>query len=319
MIEVLKASAPAKIILFGEHAVVYGQPAIAIPVFDVRAHAEIQADPTLKTSQIQARDLNIEFSLAEKNPPEKIKHIIHAIQLVTDKLSLPNLSNAWRLDIWSQIPVARGMGSSAAISIVLIKILHQFYHSKLAQSTLLDLSFELEKYHHGRPSGIDNTVIALEKPILFQRGKEIQIINPQEFHFVIGDTGVGKKTSQVVAEVAERHQINEARYDKIFESIGVVAIHGLNTLAAGDANRLGQLMNQNQRLLTEIGVSSPELDKLIKIALESGALGAKLCGAGQGGCMVALAATRQQARAIAHALTEGGAVNSFITVLKAGA
>ena len=315
----IKVSAPAKIILFGEHAVVYGQPAIAIPVLDVRAFAEIKIENTLKPPCIRANDLNIEFSLAfKKPPPDEIKHIIKAMHLVADRLWLPWLPPGWKLELWSQIPIARGMGSSAAISVVLIKIFFKLGFEEVSQSVLVELSYELEKYHHGRPSGIDNTVISLEKPILFQKEQEIKIINPQKFYFVIGDTGIGKKTAQVVAEVLERYKENPQFYDEIFHSIGDITNKGLNVLKTGDQKQLGHLMNRNQSLLEKIGVSCPELDQLVQVAQDRGALGAKLCGAGQGGCMVALAKSEPKAKSIAAALKKAGAENSFVTILKSG-
>lgn len=311
-------STPAKIILFGEHAVVYGQPAIAVPVSDVRAFAEVQIDQTLKAPCIRISDYNIEFSLSDKDPPDKAIHIIKAIHLVAEKTELSYPPSGWRLIIWSQIPTARGLGSSAAISVLLIKILFKLSLTELSLSKLIELSYELEQYHHGRPSGIDNTVISLEKPVFFQKGREIQIIKPQIFYFVIGDTGIGKKTVHVVAEVAERYEKNKKLYDDIFQSIGKIADQGLKALETGDREKLGELMNINQSLLEDIGVSSPELDQLIKVARDEGALGAKLCGAGQGGCMVAVTMSWQKAKSIAESLREAGAKNCFVTVLKGG-
>ena len=313
--KLFKASAPAKFILFGEHAVVYGQPAIAVPISDVRAFANVHIDHALKVPCIKAEDFNIEFSLTNENPSDKIEHIIKAIHLVAENTTLPYLLLGWKLVVWSQIPVARGLGSSAAISVVLIKILFQLTGEELSQSKLIKLSFELEKYHHGQPSGIDNTVSSLERPILFQKDKEVKIINPRRFYFVIGDTGIRKKTGQIVADVAARYKNNRKLYDSIFQKIGAIANQGTTVIEAGDRKQLGQLMNQNQTLLEKIGVSCPELDQLIEISRNNGALGAKLCGAGQGGCIVALASGQQKAKSIAAALTEAGANNCLVIVI----
>jgi len=311
----LHASSPAKIILFGEHAVVYGQPAIAIPVSDIRASAAVQFDDTSRAPIIRVENFEQEFTLTDAAPPEAVKHIHLAIHQIAEKAQLIFPPNGWRLNLSSRIPVGRGMGSSAAISVVLVKIIFQLAAADLDQDTLLQLSFELEKFHHSKPSGIDNTVIALEQPILFQKNKAIQIVDPQPFYFVIGDTGIGKKTSAVVSAVADRYTKNQGEYENIFRAIGEISRQALNALEKGARDTLGNLMNENQYLLEQIGVSHPALDRLINTAKESGAAGAKLCGAGQGGCMIALAADAQQAASISNGLLRAGAANSYITSL----
>jgi mevalonate kinase len=210
------------------------------------------------------------------------------------------------------------LGSSAAVSIALIKVMFMLADRVLDQSVLLELSYDLEKYHHGTPSGIDNTVIALEKPVFFQKGKKIKTLNPPEFYFVIGDSGIGKKTAQVVTEVADNYNMNKSYYHQIFQAIGDISRQGRRALQNGDKKKIGQLMNHNQFFLDELNVSCKELDCLIEIARKNGALGAKLCGAGKGGCMVALAANIQMATSIKEAILETGAVNSFITALYNG-
>ncbi|MBD3289091.1 mevalonate kinase [candidate division KSB1 bacterium] len=314
----MKATAPAKIILFGEHAVVYNQPAIAIPVNDVKAFATIETDANLDDPVVRADDFGIEHSLNKKSVPGKIEHIMKALNLVRENSNSGFPDKGWRLSVSSKIPVARGMGSSAAISVVLIKIFFKYLKLDLSPSRLIDLSYELEKFHHGTPSGIDNAVISLGAPILFQKEKGFKVFHPKTFHFVIGDTGIGKKTATVVKDVAARYRKAMASYKAIFEAIGSVANQGLDALSLGQHKKLGRLMNLNQSLLDELGVSSPELEHLIHTALENGALGAKLCGAGKGGCMVALADSIEHAEKISVKLSEAGAKQTFVTTLKRG-
>jgi len=312
------SSAPAKFILFGEHAVVYGQPAIAVPILDVRAYAKIEIDPSLPAPAIRAEDMGIDFIMNGQNPPPQIEHLTIAIHLISKRTNFNFLNKRWKLTLRSEIPIGRGLGSSAAICVALVKVLFQFCGAELSVSTLIDLSYELETYHHGTPSGIDNTVISLEKPIRFQKNSEIQVIHPRLFYFVIADTGIAKKTSRVVAEVAKRYRDHKNSYDSIFNSIGALSDKGADALKTGDGNFLGELMDLNQSHLKKIGVSSPELDRLIQAAKKNGALGAKLCGAGQGGCLVALANDKLQAQQIQAALKRSGAVRSFITTLIGG-
>jgi mevalonate kinase len=308
-------SAAAKIILFGEHAVVYGQPAVAIPIQDVRASAAISIDASASSPIIEAKDLKVETTLGAASYPDSIAHIIKAIELINEKIvNLPK--SGWRLTIWSRIPIGRGLGSSAAISIAIIRASTKAMMKVISPRELIKYSFELEKIQHGTPSGIDNTVISLEKPILFRKDHEPAAIQSGSMFFVVGDTGISKKTSDVVAQVAEAKEKNPEQYNRIFDQIGQIARQGSLALKDGDAKRIGKLMDENQILLQRINVSSPELENLIDAARTKGAFGAKLCGAGKGGCMVAVAKDGTTAGIIANELMKAGAARSFTTKLK---
>jgi len=310
-----QASAAAKIILFGEHAVVYGHPAVAIPLQDVRASAAVSIDLSISIPVIEAKDLKICTTLDDQSYADSIAHIIKAIELFNDKVTkLPK--SGWHLTVESKIPIGRGLGSSAATSISVFRALLKAMNKILLPKELIHFSFELEKIHHGTPSGIDNTVISLEKPILFRKDKEPSAIKPALIYFVIGDTGISKNTAAVVSKVAEARKINIEHYDRIFTKIGQLALEGSRALKDGDTKKLGHLMNENQALLEKINVSSPELDNLIKAARSHGAIGAKLCGAGQGGCMVAVVKDFNSAKIVANQLMKAGADKSFITKLK---
>jgi mevalonate kinase len=311
----IHGSAAAKIILFGEHAVVYGQPAVAIPIQDVRASAAISIDASASSPIIEAKDLKVETIFGAVSYPDSIAHIIKAIELINEKIvKLPK--SGWRLTIWSRIPIGRGLGSSAAISIAIIRASTKAMMKVISPRELIKYSFELEKIHHGTPSGIDNTVISLEKPILFRKDREPSAIHAASMFFVVGDTGISKKTADVVAQVAEAKEKNPEQYNRIFDQIGQIARQGSLALKDGDVKKIGKLMGENQILLQRINVSSPELENLIDAAKAKGALGAKLCGAGKGGCMVAVAKDGSTAGIIASELTKAGAVRSFTTKLK---
>jgi mevalonate kinase len=308
-------TASAKIILFGEHAVVYGQPAVAIPIQDVRTSAAVSIDASVSAPIIEAKDLKIETTLGAASYPEAIVPIIKVIELINEKIvKLPK--TGWRLTIWSKIPIGRGLGSSAATSIAIIRALTKAMMKFISPKELVKYSFELEKIHHGTPSGIDNTVISLEKPILFRKDHEPAAIQFSSMFFIVGDTGVSKKTADVVTQVAEARAKNPEQYDQIFNQMGTIARQGSLALKDGDVKKIGKLMNENHTLLQRINVSSPELENLIDAAKVKGALGAKLCGAGKGGCMVAVAKDGTTAGIIASELMKAGAVRSFTTKLK---
>jgi mevalonate kinase len=141
-----------------------------------------------------------------------------------------------------------------------------------------------EKIHHGTPSGIDNTVIAFEKPVYFVKGKVMDVCwVGRPFRLAIGDTGIVSQTRVAVGEVRAALEQDRERYEEIFDDIGTLAHMGREAVEVGDVEAIGRLMDANQKLLRLIGVSSPELEGLIEAARQGGALGAKLSGAGRGG------------------------------------
>ena len=305
------ASAPGKIILFGEHAVVYGRPAIAVPVEQVRARAVVSADPRGEPGRvhIQAPAIALDALLADLSPEHPLAAVVMA---VLNRLGITH-PPACSLRITSTIPVAAGLGSGAAVSVAVIRALSAFLGKPLADEDVSKLAFEIEKLHHGTPSGIDNTVITYAKPVYFRRDQPIETLQvAQPFHLVIGDTGIASPTSIAVGDVRRLWQENPQRYEALFDAMGEISRQARHAIEHGKLETLGPLMNANHDLLREIGVSSEELDRLARAATDAGALGAKLSGGGRGGNMIALAPA-ELASGIAIALEKSGAVHTIIT------
>jgi mevalonate kinase len=280
----VRSSAPGKVILFGEHAVVYGQPAIAVPVTQVKATATIEAAPIGSGLTIVASDLDERYTLAKapQNDPLAV-----AAQVTLTHLAMPEPDAT--LTIQSTVPIASGMGSGAAVSTALVCALAKFLGQPLEPREASELVYEVEKIHHGTPSGIDNTVIAYEKPIYFVRGKPVERLTAgKPFTLLIADTGNPSPTGKIVERVRHKREREPAHYDALFDQIGDVADEGRRAIESGDIEELGPLMDENHELLIELGVSSSLLDDLVETARLTGALGAKLSGAGQGGNMIAL-------------------------------
>jgi mevalonate kinase len=278
--------APGKIILFGEHAVVYGQPAIAIPILEVHATARIIPKINSEPGQvsIHAKDLHSEFELADL--PEDHPLAV-PIRLTLEKCSL-GYTPAFSVELSSTIPIAAGMGSSAAVSAAIIRALSSFLGSPLPQDEISKLVYQVELIHHGTPSGIDNTVIAYEKPVFFRRDHPIQILKiKRPTSWVIADSGEKTPTRETVTAVRDRYTNDQAMYDSIFREIGDIAKKARKALVRGNADVLGKLMNANQRLLEKLDISSSRLDRLIEAARSAGAFGAKLSGGGRGGNIIA--------------------------------
>jgi mevalonate kinase len=308
------ASAPGKIILFGEHAVVYGRPAIAVPVLEVSAKAIVTADPrgTPGRVNIQAPDIKLETTL--DNLPTD--HPLAAVII--------NAASALRIDhipacnihVTSSIPVAAGMGSGAAVSVAILRAFSAFLGHALSDNQVCDLAYEVEKIHHGTPSGIDNTVITYAKPVYFVKAEPIDILQVNRpFTIVIGDTGIQSPTAIVVSDVRKGWEKAMDKYAELFDAAGRIAKSARQAIENGSTESLGRLMDANHDLLCQLGVSCPELDALVEIARSAGAEGAKLSGGGRGGNMIALV-TPEQAGNVAMALEKAGAVRTFVTEVR---
>jgi mevalonate kinase len=172
------------------------------------------------------------------------------------------------------------------------------------------LVYEVEKLHHGTPSGIDNTVIAYEQPIFFIRGEGmVRLSVGAPMNLIIADTGVVSSTREVVGDVRRRWRAETERYEGLFDEIGDIARLAMSVIERGDPKAIGRLMDKNHELLMTLGVSSPELNALVKAAKKAGAQGAKMSGAGWGGNMLALAEP-DRAPAITSALKNAGALST---------
>jgi mevalonate kinase len=309
------ATAPAKIILFGEHAVVYNRPAIAAPVCQVKAKAVVTPNLSGPSGNvwIEAPDIQLKADLATLKADHPLAATINSVLACLGVKAPPALT----IKITSTIPPASGLGSGAAVSVATIRALSAFLGKPLPDDKVSSLAFEIEHLYHGTPSGIDNTVITYARPVYFIHGQPIQTFSiPRPFTIIIGDTGVRSPTSQSVGDVRQSWQADPDRFEKLFDAVGRLVDQARNTIERGDINSLGPLMNANQQCLVEIGVSSPALDRLVTAALDAGSPGAKLSGGGRGGNMIALASP-SSAYQIAQALIDAGAVRTIITELKA--
>lgn len=310
----ISATAPAKVILCGEHAVVYGRPAIAVPVAEVQARATVFADIRGKPGEVWIDAPDIQLSTRLADLPEK--HIMTRLAaLVAAELGISRYP-ALRLRIQSSIPIASGLGSGAAIAVAVIRALTAFLGHPLPAERINALAFETEKVLHGTPSGIDNTVVTYAEPIFFTKGQpfeRVQVSMP--FTLVIADTGIRSVTAAAVSGVRERWQRDPANYERLFDQIGQVARQARDLIESGQIQELGRCMNNNHALLQQLGVSCPELDQLVEAAREAGAWGAKLSGGGQGGNMIALVHPAQ-AHTIAAALQSAGATRVLVTTVK---
>lgn len=297
-------SAPGKSILFGEHAVVYGFPAIAVPLSSISLKVTIQPLPVDNKIIIDNRDLHEELNLdtITKDNPYK-----HSIETIRDYLKIDHLPSM-RIIISSKIPIGSGLGSSAAYSVAISTAITAFLGFKLNLEKINELAYEIEKFQHGNPSGIDNTVVTFKRPIYFRKNyapEQIKIIEPMEL--IVADTGIKALTKDVVTQVKTKIEREPDQFTEIFQKIAGVTNIARQDIEMNNQHEVGKLMLENHYLLQQLGVSIPELDKLVDIAVKEGAYGAKLCGSGKGGNIVALIPP-EKAEKIKSSLLNAGAV-----------
>jgi len=304
----VKASAPGKIILFGEHAVVYGRPALAVPVTQVHADVEVSASSRAGI-WIEAPDVDLHAELNSLPSDHPLASVIHNLFFSLGIDPFPPLN----IKITSTIPVASGLGSGAAVTVALIRAISSSVHRPLSDEQVNQFAYEIEKLHHGTPSGIDNTVITYARPVYFVKGQPIEMLKvSRPFTIVIGDTGISAPTKESVGDVRKLWGADKTKWEKIFDKVGEIAKSAKQKIENGEWDRLGELMNQHHTLLQEMTVSSPELNRLVEAARSAGALGAKLSGGGRGGNMIALVKA-DLAEAVSKSLQEAGAQRVIIT------
>lgn len=303
-----RTSAAGKIILFGEHAVVYGRPALAVPVTQVHVDVEV-SDGNRPGIWINAPDIHVYAELNTLPSDHPIAAVIHNFLFLWRVSPFPNLE----IKITSTIPVASGLGSGAAVTVALVRALAAHLKHPMTDDEINTFAYEIEKLHHGTPSGIDNTVITYAKPVYFIKGQSMETFRAgQPFVIIIGDTGLAAPTKESVADVRQLWMQDKTRWEAVFDKIGEISFNARRAIEAGKSELLGGLMNENHVLLQELTVSSPELDRLVRTARDAGAAGAKLSGGGRGGNMIAFVEA-DAADSVSSALKEAGARITIIT------
>jgi mevalonate kinase len=317
-----RASAPGKIILFGEHAVVYNQPAIALPFASLSATAEAKPAPTGAGLSIEmgatGQTLRPDQAQMAANP------LLAAAQLALQTWGLPTPDLA--IELASSIPMGGGFGSGAAISAVFLRALAGALGQPLDNAQLNAWVYETEKFYHGTPSGIDNTVIVYNQPVYFVRDQPLERFDfapiTGDLLWLVASSGVPGSTKETVAAVRQLYEADRETYGQIITQIGAISRAARAHLQAGGsaaevAANIGPLMLNNQTLLAALTVSSPRLEALVTAAMKAGAAGAKLSGGGRGGNVIALTLPAQ-AESVREALLAAGATTVWDLPFAAG-
>ena len=299
-----RGSGFGKTILFGEHFVVHGVPGIASAV-DSAAEAEVKK---------AAKGINVtdERSGAKGYAEKKKLQQLESIERMLAAMNMDPKKVA--IDIWlgGNLPGFSGLGASAASSVAIARAIAEEFDLDLSDERINDVAYEAEKAYAGNPSGIDNTAATFGGLIWFKKNlgggsNTIEQLSIREaVEIVIGNTGIVANTKAMVAGVAERKKQNPEKYGAIFGQAEKLAHKGRKALEEFNLKQVGELMNENHRLLQEIEVSCKELDYLVDLARKQGAFGAKMTGGGGGGCMLALTPGKDIQEAVAAAMENEG-------------
>ncbi|PMR65654.1 mevalonate kinase [Streptococcus intermedius] len=283
--------AHSKIILIGEHAVVYGYPALALPLNNIEVTCRIL--PSNHTWVLYEEDT---LSMA-----------------VFASLEFLGIQEAdIRCEIESMVPEKRGMGSSAAVSIAAIRAVFDYYEQDLDKETLEILANRAEMIAHMNPSGLDAKTCLSDRAIKF-----IKNVGFSEFetnlgaYLVIADTGIYGHTREAIQKV---ENIGRRALPHLHQ-LGKLTNEVEAALKIKDLEAISMAMSEAHLSLKSLGVSCPEADKLVSMAQANGALGAKMSGGGLGGCIIALVANKEKASWLSQLLREKGAVHTWIESL----
>lgn len=341
----------AKVILFGEHSVVYGYSAIALPLKNLRMRATVtgrdlageenavcetcetcetsetcetcaeipeSADSTIplnSDSRITLSCLDFNGKLSEVPPRfSSVSTAIHAALefagRVGDSLHVATESN---------FPPERGLGSSAASAGAVIRAILDYYKIRASENEIFALTQSAERVAHGRPSGLDATATSASWPVRFSSGEFSRMEINMRAWLILADSGCKGMTRVTVDALRARMDEQPDAVKNKLDELGSIANQAADDLALGRAADMGARMTRAHRILADLGVSTPQLDKFVRSALDHGALGAKLTGGGGGGCVIALADTEAAAEQVSAALRAAGACGTWIVDLGAQA
>ncbi|MBF7094118.1 mevalonate kinase [Streptococcus sp. HF-1907] len=279
--------AHSKIILMGEHSVVYGHPAIALPLKNIEV-----------TCRITAGDETLKFDMTDP--------LATAIFAALEYLGQEDAQLTYLVD--SQVPQRRGMGSSAAVAIAAIRAVFDYFDQDLTADLLENLVNQAEMIAHSNPSGLDAKTCLSDRPIKFIRNLGFASLTMNlDACLVIADTGIHGHTSEAVDKVRKSGQTALP----LLKNLGELALEAEKAIEQADLQALGNAINQAHGLLARLGVSCPEADHLVQVARSAGALGAKMSGGGLGGCIIALVKTSEEAERLIQKLKEEGAINTW--------
>ena len=294
----------AKAILLGEHSVVYGHPAVAVPLQDLRMRAT--ASPTSGPSTLSSLD----YSGPVNQAGARFASVARAFEVAREFSGC--LDQAFEIVTVSDFPHERGLGSSAAAAGAIIRSVLDASEREAGADELFALTQMAEQIAHGKPSGLDAAATCSPCPIRFQGGQMRPLSQRIENAWlIIADSGVHGSTREAVGGLRRRYENDPDNIGPRISCLGTLAQNAINALDRADAPALGATMDEAHAVLAELSLSLPLLDELTEAARGAGALGAKLTGGGLGGCVIALATGEPAVRQVRTALERAGAAATW--------
>lgn len=302
-----KASAPAKIILFGEHFVVYNGPAVLASIdrrITVEAKKGRDGKVTIRSDIAAGEFDGSTFKLIEgSNARAALEPIYFAAK---QALAARKQQAGLEIDMVSDIPYGVGLGSSAASLVATIAAVESLL-GKADRKKVCESAIEAERIIHKNSSGADCYVSTFGGLIHYSKGQEFKKIEAKaKLFLVIGDTGIKHNTGELVSSVRKLKEANQMAFAGLMSQSKDICNQALAALNSGNVDHLGMLMNENQLLLERLGVSHEKADELIDVARRAGAVGAKITGAGGGGAIIALASSKEDSEEIAGGIKAAG-------------
>ncbi|MEO9013928.1 MAG: mevalonate kinase [Terrimesophilobacter sp.] len=300
--------AHAKVILLGEHAVVYGVPALAVPLPQLTVTARV-----VRLAGGPTGPDDVSFTTADAAPPisaETAGGLRHLVARFKEVVGVDD-QTPLNLLVDCQIPPGRGLGSSAACARAVVLALADLFGRDLDADTVFHLVQEAETAAHGRSSGIDAIVTGSTGIIRYVSGTAEELTCGFDGVFVVADSGLSGRTKDAIDHVRRVFDDDPPTETEFLHRVRELAHAGVAALVDGQSKVFGAKLTENHEVLRGIGISIDPIDALVDTALRAGSLGAKISGGGLGGCLVALTATPTQAQAVAAALRAAGAVGTW--------
>ncbi|WP_334328680.1 mevalonate kinase [Companilactobacillus sp. HBUAS59699] len=299
-----------KTIIMGEHAVVYGYPAIAIPLVSIPVIVRIKQIDAQKESTLSSK-----YYVGKLDQlPNSLSGVKFLINLLDEQLNKDNIK--YSISIESSLPIERGLGSSAAIGTAITRAFFNFFDDTLDHDTLLGYVNKSETVTHGKASGLDALTVISNTPVQFSRKDPVDHFTFKTDGFlVIADSGVKGKTKETVSDVKKMYDKNPQAIGKILKQLGQCTKKTSLSLSGNRLKDLGQTFTEANGLLSQLNLAIPKTDKLINSANNAGALGSKITGGGRGGCIISLARNLTSAEMIQKALIKSGAEQTWLQPL----
>ncbi|NMB84156.1 mevalonate kinase [Candidatus Roizmanbacteria bacterium] len=268
----VKVSAPGKLMIMGEHAVVYGHPCLVTAV-DKRLYVEMELSNQLKDEIITPQVKESRF-------------VLETIAYFKQKF---NIKNNVRIVTKGDFSHQVGLGSSSAVTVATFKAMSLLFNLNLSPKEIFEMSYRVTLLIQGVGSGFDIAAATFGNTLYFVRGgKETENLPVKELPLIVGYSGVKADTPFYIRKVAEDFKNRRGDMERVFADIHRLVVDAKRAFFDDDLREAGILMTKNHALLKELGVSTDKLDRMVSAAVKAGAYGAKLSGAGGGDCMIAL-------------------------------